>query len=94
MAMQRNRVEAGNKVDAEPKNHRRLRDRGSEEEVRVTTHSYKGLDRRYSIMRIFALKNTNTMGMWFCFNPRYGIWDCFRLSTAADYDLPRALAGV
>ena len=34
MAMQRNRVEAGNKVDAEPKNHRRLRDRGSEEEVR------------------------------------------------------------
>jgi hypothetical protein len=30
----------------------------------------------------------------FCFNPRCGIWGCFRLSTAADYDLPYALAEV
>jgi hypothetical protein len=31
-----------------------------------------------------------------CFHPdaRCGIWGCFRLSAAADYDLPHALAGV
>ena len=30
----------------------------------------------------------------FCFNLRCGIWDCFRLSIAANYDLSHALAGV
>jgi hypothetical protein len=30
----------------------------------------------------------------YAFNPRCGIWGCFRLPTAADYDLPWALAGV
>jgi hypothetical protein len=30
--------------------------------------------------------------MCFQFNPRCGIQDCFRLSTAADCDLPHALA--
>ena len=34
--------------------------------------------------------------MWLCypFNLRYGIWGCFRLSIAANYDLSRALGGV
>ena len=36
-------------------------------------------------------KNRNVMWM-FCFNPRCGIWGCFRLSTAADCDLSHALA--
>lgn len=31
--------------------------------------------------------------MYFCFNPRYWVWSCFRLCTAADYDLSRALVG-
>jgi hypothetical protein len=35
------------------------------------------------------IKHRNVLGIWFCFNP-----SCFRLSTAAEYDLPRALAGV
>ena len=39
-------------------------------------------------------KHRNVIRLCFCFNPRYRIWDCFRLSTAADYDLPHALAGV
>ena len=39
------------------------------------------------------LKNRNIIRLCFCFNPRYGIWGRFRLSTAADYDLPHALAG-
>jgi hypothetical protein len=42
---------------------------------------------------LFSLKNRNIMGIWFCFNPRCGIWGSFRLSTTADYDLPHALAG-
>ena len=37
-------------------------------------------------------KNRNIIRICFCFNPRCGIWGCFRLSTAADYDLPHALA--
>jgi hypothetical protein len=32
--------------------------------------------------------------MCFHFNPRYEISGCFSLSTAADYDMPRALAGI
>jgi hypothetical protein len=32
--------------------------------------------------------------MCFHFNPRCGLWGCLRLSTAADCDLPHALAGV
>ena len=39
-------------------------------------------------------KHRKILVMCFHFNPRCGIWGWFRLSTAADYDLPRALAGV
>lgn len=33
------------------------------------------------------------IGIWFCINPGGGKQDWFKLSTAADYDLPHALAG-
>ena len=35
-------------------------------------------------------KHRNIIILCFCFNPRCRIWGCFRLSTAADYDLPCA----
>ena len=34
------------------------------------------------------------MCICFCFNPKCGVCSCFRLSTAADYDLSHALAGM
>ena len=43
---------------------------------------------------MFVSKKKKKLKICFCFNPRCGIWGCLRLSTAADYDLPRALAGV
>jgi hypothetical protein len=36
-------------------------------------------------------KKRNSIRVCNRFNPRCGIWACFKLSTAADYDLPRAL---
>jgi hypothetical protein len=41
----------------------------------------------------FFEKHRNIIGVCFCLNPRWGIWDYFRLSTAAEYALPPALAG-
>jgi hypothetical protein len=52
---------------------------------------------------LVSLKNTKVFQeyvffvvFWFfvfCFlNPRCGIWSCFRLSGAGDYDLPQALS--
>jgi hypothetical protein len=35
----------------------------------------------------------NIMGTSFGFTPRCGTWGCFRLSTAADYNLLQVLAG-
>ena len=40
----------------------------------------------------FFEKHRNIVRICFHFNPSCGIWRCFRLSTAADYDLPHALA--
>jgi hypothetical protein len=56
---------------------------------------YLPLDR----VRIWvSLKQNKTkptkIGMWFCFNPGSRISGCFRMTIAADYDLPRALAGL
>jgi hypothetical protein len=44
----------------------------------------------------FGFFKKNIMGICFCFKQnisRCGIRGCFRLSTAADYDLPHALVG-
>jgi hypothetical protein len=59
--------------------------------------------RRYNLGRCsdnfgvfgFLKKHRNTIRNCCSFNPRYGIWGCFRLSTtSADYDLPHAVAGL
>jgi hypothetical protein len=42
----------------------------------------------------FLTKYRNIIRISFHFNPRCGMWGCFRLSTAADYDLPHTLVGV
>lgn len=39
-------------------------------------------------------KNPVTSCECLCCNPRCWVWGCCKLSTAADYDLPLALAGV
>ena len=48
---------------------------------------------RWGTVRIlFVFKHRNALEI--CFNPRCGIWSCFRSSIAANYDLPSALAGM
>ena len=42
----------------------------------------------------FFKRHRNIIEICFSFNSRYGIWGCFKLPIAADYDLPHALAGV
>lgn len=93
--MGKNGVEAGNKGDAEPKTHRWLRDRGSKEEIGVTTHNHKGLDRRYSIMRMLDfLKNKNIMGMCFVLIPVVGYGTASDCPQQLTNDLLCALARV
>ena len=51
-----------------------------------------------NVVRIWAFQKTPLIlceyVFFFCFIPRCGIWGCFRLPTAADYDLSCALVGV
>ncbi|EDL11356.1 mCG65186, partial [Mus musculus] len=43
---------------------------------------------------LVSLKNTETVYFFFVLIPGVGMWGCFELSKAADYDLPHALAEV
>jgi hypothetical protein len=53
-----------------------------------------GIPLKVTVVRILvSLKIQRYDGAMFHFNPGCEIWGYFRLSTAADYDLPRALAG-
>ena len=56
-----------------------------------TTHTILCCDNSH-ILVSFKTTKKKILRICFHFNPRCGIWGCFRLFTAADYDLP--LAGV
>ena len=53
--------------------------------IQLMTTSLK--NKQWTLVRIFVSLKTHK----YCKTPRCGTWGCFRLSIAADYDLPCAL---